>query len=295
MGEKDRIEKTLEAYNDVFADIVNGLLFDGAQIVSENDLTDHTPYSYYKEEGKILGQERDVAKRWDKGGVTFSCIGIENQSSPDPDMPLRVMAYDAAVYKQQLATANTSNRRHPVVSIVLYLGYKERWTGPLQLKGCLDVPHELENYVSDYTINVFPIAWLSREQLENFHGDFRVVADYYVQKRETGGSYKPDPQTLRHTREVMHYLSVMEHDDWFDRVYNKLREQNPDREEYSMCEVVEGFMARGRAEGHTSGILEERQRNVRALHTAGYAATQIAELLHLNEQTVQDLLTDNMQ
>ena len=27
MGEKDIMEKTLEAYNDVFADIVNGLLF----------------------------------------------------------------------------------------------------------------------------------------------------------------------------------------------------------------------------------------------------------------------------
>ena len=29
MGEKDIAEKTLEAYNDVFADIVNVLLFDG--------------------------------------------------------------------------------------------------------------------------------------------------------------------------------------------------------------------------------------------------------------------------
>lgn len=29
MGEKDIIEKTLESYNDVFADIVNVLLFKG--------------------------------------------------------------------------------------------------------------------------------------------------------------------------------------------------------------------------------------------------------------------------
>ena len=31
MGQKDITEKVLEDYNDVFADIINGLLFDGVQ------------------------------------------------------------------------------------------------------------------------------------------------------------------------------------------------------------------------------------------------------------------------
>lgn len=38
MSEKDIAEKTLEAYNDVFADIVNGLLFDGKEVVKEEEL-----------------------------------------------------------------------------------------------------------------------------------------------------------------------------------------------------------------------------------------------------------------
>ena len=38
MGEKDITEKTLEAYNDVFADIINVLLFDGKQVVRENEI-----------------------------------------------------------------------------------------------------------------------------------------------------------------------------------------------------------------------------------------------------------------
>jgi hypothetical protein len=29
-------EKTLEAFNDVFADIINGLLFDGEQVYNRN-------------------------------------------------------------------------------------------------------------------------------------------------------------------------------------------------------------------------------------------------------------------
>lgn len=62
MAEKDRIEKTLEAYNDVFADIMNGLLFQGQPVVSADALTDAFPFSVYKADGDIHEQERDVSK-----------------------------------------------------------------------------------------------------------------------------------------------------------------------------------------------------------------------------------------
>lgn len=62
MGEKDVTEKTLEAYNDVFSDIVNGLLFRGEQVISEYSLEDAHPFSMYKADGTIHELERDVAK-----------------------------------------------------------------------------------------------------------------------------------------------------------------------------------------------------------------------------------------
>jgi len=37
MGEKDITEKLLEDYNDVFADIVNGLMFQGKRVVKEEE------------------------------------------------------------------------------------------------------------------------------------------------------------------------------------------------------------------------------------------------------------------
>ena len=40
MGEKDIAEKILLAYNDVFSDIINVLLFGGQEIIRENDLED---------------------------------------------------------------------------------------------------------------------------------------------------------------------------------------------------------------------------------------------------------------
>ena len=53
MSEKDITQKILESYNDVFADIVNVLLFDGEQIVHPNELEDQAPRSAYKADGKV--------------------------------------------------------------------------------------------------------------------------------------------------------------------------------------------------------------------------------------------------
>ena len=54
MKEKDITQKVLEDNNDIFADIVNGLLFDGKSEVEENELVNTTVHSQYKaEDGKV--------------------------------------------------------------------------------------------------------------------------------------------------------------------------------------------------------------------------------------------------
>ena len=47
MGEKDITEKNLEAWNDVFADIVNVLLFDGKRLIKEQELEAATKDSMF--------------------------------------------------------------------------------------------------------------------------------------------------------------------------------------------------------------------------------------------------------
>ena len=92
MAEKDITSKTLEAFNDVFADIVNGLLFHGKQVLQEQALIDAQPVSMYKADGQYHEQERDVSKYWvDQDGehvnIRVALLGIENQStcqSPHP-------------------------------------------------------------------------------------------------------------------------------------------------------------------------------------------------------------------
>ncbi len=102
MSAKDIMEKTLEGYNDVFADIMNVLLFQGERIVQVEDLSDALPRSYYKVSGEVREQERDVAKYWRKHQIRIATLGIENQTEEDADMPLRVLGYDGAAYRDQI-------------------------------------------------------------------------------------------------------------------------------------------------------------------------------------------------
>ena len=86
-------EKTLEDYADVFADVVNVLLFNGEQRVMPEDLVDTTARSQFKaDDGVLHEQERDVVKRWKHGKIVIALLGLENQTKPDANMPLAGIA-----------------------------------------------------------------------------------------------------------------------------------------------------------------------------------------------------------
>lgn len=219
MAEKDMTEKSLEGYNDVFADIVNGLLFRGEEVISAEELEDRLPWAHYKSDGKLREMERDVLKQWKRQKLRLALLGFENQTEPNPDMPLRVVGYDGAEYRAQLSEQKTGER-FPVITLILYFGYEKRWDKAVSLLERLNIPEKFWPYVSDYKINVFEIAYLTWEQVKLFKSDFRVVADYFVQKRENG-DYTPNTQKLTHVQEALRLLSVMTGDHRFEEVYNE--------------------------------------------------------------------------
>ncbi len=95
--------KTLEAYNDVFADIVNVLLFNGKRVVKEDDLEDAVlRYHYKADDSKLHEMERDAAKYWLNSNIRIAFVGNENQTIVDPDAPLRTIGYDGVEYRKQL-------------------------------------------------------------------------------------------------------------------------------------------------------------------------------------------------
>lgn len=254
MAEKDISQKILLAYDDVFADVVNGLLFGGRQVVLPEDLEDQAPRAAYKADGRLREVERDVAKRWVRGNARIACLGLENQTRPDPDMALRAYAYDGVEYRTQLLRENAGRPRYPVVTLVLYFGYEGRWDQPTRLRDALDVPEELRPFVPDVGINLFEVAYLSDEQVGRFRSDFRVVADYFVQMRRSR-DYVPSPERLRHVEAVMQLLSVMTGDTRFEDALNFGGGADGGGVS-NMCELLDRIEARGMALGEARGEIK---------------------------------------
>lgn len=284
IGAKDITEKTLEACNDVFADIVNVLLFDGDDVISQDALAEGSPYSNYTENGKIRTQERDVYKYWNKSQIRIAAIGFENETEEEDDMPLRVINYDAAGYRAQLATDNENKQRYPVVSLVLYYGYKNKWRKAKTLYDRLEIPDRLKKYVHDYGINLFEIAYLEDDQVARFKSDFKLVADYFVQMRKTG-EYTPPTDEIKHVQEMLSLMTALTDDTRFVDTYDKLK----GKERVTMCTVLDVIEENGVAKGVTKGAIEATVTEAQ-FYGASYEAAvkRVAEKFGLSEEKAEE-------
>lgn len=245
MGEKDMTEKYLESYNDVFSDIVNVLLFQGKRVVHPGQLVNSRERAVYKADGAPHEEERDISKFWKKKRICIAVYGFENQSQIDKMMPLRVVGYDGAAYREQLLE-DAQKEKYPVITMVLYFGTDRPWREPLKLSDCLGVPEDLELYFSDYRINVFSIAFLTEETIRLFKSDFRIVADYFSQMRKNK-KYVPSKKTMKHVDAVLKLMSVMTRDHRFE-------EAQKGGEVCTMCEVMDRVEQNGIRIGMRKGM-----------------------------------------
>ena len=236
MAEKDFREKKFISFNDIFADIINVLLFNGSNRVKDTDLESGGMLrSGYKVDDRFAEQERDVKKYWLNGSVRLAVLGIENQTDQDSDFIFRGIGYDGAEYREQLRRRTEIKRQnakirsksdnestgddsesivalpdfYPVVTIVLYFG-DTHWNQSLNLKDHLNIPEGLEPYVSDYMVNLFEISFLTDEQVQAFQSDFRYVAEYFVANRKRKEGLEPQITiTLEHLKHVEEFIELM--------------------------------------------------------------------------------------
>ena len=251
MQGKDITEKMLEKYNDVFADILNVLLFAGGDVVDESALIDALPMSMLKIDGRVRTQERDIAKYWRKNKINVALFGLENQTVPNKLMPIRVFGYDGAEYVKQSRKENSDRAKYPVITLVLYLGYEKRWNYPKRLFDVLDIDKDIRPYVNDFKINLFEIAYLEREKVDLFKSDFRILADYLYQMRKNR-DYIADKTNIGHVEELLTLMSAMTGDNRFEETINDFK----GKEKVNMCEVLDRVEARGIEKGRLEGRQE---------------------------------------
>ena len=284
MGEKDITEKILEDHNDVFADIINGLLFDGVQEIKPEALENTTVHAQYKaEDDKVHELERDIAKYWKEEKVELAICGIENQSKVEKHMPFRIIGYDGAAYRSQLQQER--KKMLPVVTIVLYFGTDRHWNSRKKIKELMEIPRCLDMYVNDYQMHVFEVAWLTEEQISRFHSDFKVVANFFVQKRKNRDYIPDDPTEIRHVDEVLKLLKVMTGDRRYEEIFRKKKGVR------SMCDVAERLekmgiakgIEIGRSEGKMEGEIKGKMLVYKNLCREGFGEEEARRLTELPE------------
>ena len=258
MAEKDMAEKKLEDYPEVFTDIVNTLLFSDSSIrLDENKIVDGPTESIYKAEEQDKEQRRDTFKYYDIGnkGILFcvAAYGIENQSTIDNVMPVRIMNYDASAYKSQVFGLKSSSKQtnqkrkriYPVITIVLNFSEKE-WKTSRSLYDMMALPSDLAKYVQDYKINVFDVAFLEDDVIEKFTSDFKAVARFFKDKRLRLEAN--DTIEIKHPAEIADLFSVFTGDEGYrDAVPNVIKKKETG-EVITVCTYTETIRDSGKIE-----------------------------------------------
>lgn len=296
-------EKTLESYNDVFADIINVLFFKGNEIVKEEELEQAVMRSVYKTDEKLREQERDTAKYWRKHNIRISLFGLENETEPESDIPIRVFGYDGASYRDQLFYVKgedgkyrkNNNPRYPIATAVLYFG-TIHWNKPTTIHECVAecLDEDMKPFVNDFKINLFEIAFLSEEQVAMFKSDFRIVADYFVQIRKNK-DYTPTDTQMKHVKEVLQLMSVLTRDHRFEEAADAVMEGD---EPKNMCEVLDKVEQRGKKIGEEIGkeIGEMRKAKKAAanMKAKGYSNKEISEIVEVDIEIIDRWFNEDL-
>ena len=259
-------QKKLEDYADVFADIFNVLLIQ----CSENDITPDKLFpgpteSIYKADDTNREQRRDTYKYYGfekyRTGLHLAALGIENQVTIDPSMPVRILNYDAANLMQQIRqygdTLTKANKIveliYPVITIVLNFSDYE-WKTNTSLYDIMTIPKNLEKLVQNYHIYVFDIAYLEDEIIDKFTSDFKVVARFFKDKRL--GRPMDDTTSITHITEVAELFSVFTGQKEYKEIIPNIIHKQKEGENITMCKFTQELLAKGEATG-----LEKGKRN----------------------------------
>lgn len=261
-----------------FADLVNGVLCSGRQILSPGNLTEmdsqtgqfNASAGQEKRQKELKDRHRDLIRKA-AFGVHFMVLGIENQEEVNYLMPLRCMSYDVEEYERQAALIGRQirqrkditeaeflsgfardSRMSPCITMVLYYGGE--WDGATDLRGILDfsgIPEELKEKVNNYSIFLCEVRKFKNTDV--FRTDVRQVFDCI--------RYSDDPEKLYEL--VVNDPSYREmNGDTYDVIaqYTKTNElmqvkkYNKKEGKIDMCKAITELIERGRREGIEQGI-----------------------------------------
>ncbi len=137
MGKKDITLKEYLSDPRRYADLLDGSIFHGRQIITAEELLEADTVQTKSDSQSILERINDITMKQTRDGSLFAIWTVANQEHIDYSMPVRVMMQDALAYDRQLKNLKRINqafdssdeflshvkktdRLHPVITLVVY-------------------------------------------------------------------------------------------------------------------------------------------------------------------------------
>lgn len=291
MGKSDRVLKKYFRDKKRFADLFNGALFAGEQVIRAEELEDKSE-TYTDEDTtdvmdyKSLQRTRDIVMRM-KSGETLKLLAVENQKHVDYAMPFRCMQYDAMEYHQQLKELRRRNiekgefatdsewlckirktdRIAPTYTLCVYYG-EDAWDGPRCLKDMMDFgddADEISRFFADYPMNLLCIN--EKSDFSVFKTEVRQLFCAMRYRRNKKGLLQlmeSDEQYKHVDMETMEAMSIMLDvpQIWKNRTKYIINEESEDG---NMCQAIRELMEDARNEGLEQGITQGIEQGINAL------------------------------
>lgn len=275
-----------------FADLFNGICFQGRSVIQPEQLTDASevyeeteaekvqpvPQGVKTKRGNRPERIRDIKMRLDTGEV-LRFLGQENQALVDYTMPFRCMQYDTMEYAHQLDHLRSQNnaegnwnswaervcgfkqtdRLIPIYTLCVYHGL-EKWDGPRSLKDMMNFgkdEDEMSRLFHDYPLHLYCLNEMDDFQV--FHTEVRQVFQalrFREDKQKLSKLINTDPAYQHMEADTMEVMSVMLN---APKILENKREYmtiEEGREEYDMCKALKDLTDDARREGVAKGMAQ---------------------------------------
>ena len=217
-----------------------------------------------EDEGTVEADSRfrDKVKVARVDDAIYCLFAIENQSTDDYSMPLRVMEYDAREYLRQIKESGDGKVEiKPVITIVMYWK-PDKWQMPVNVKDMFNrdtvrwlYENGLDGYIQDYKMHLFEPVTANEKDLDKFRTELKDVVAYVKYSKSTDllKSYntKNNPYLSRNTVTLINELT------------NSAYEFDEGKERLNMCEAFEGIKEEGLKEGMEKGLKEGREEGLK--------------------------------
>lgn len=279
MQEQNNISKDYFKRKDRFADLLNGYIYHGQQMIRADDIKEMDPVIPVPRvygQGVILQANVNIVDLINK--VQLNChvvlVALQNQTRVHYAMPIRVMNTDAAIYYEQWKQLYTSHRQakdlieraeflsgmkkddklKPVITLVVYFG-QQAWDGPRTLKELLDLSgldEAMLGMIADYPMNLLEVR--SFKNLEWFHSDIRQVFGFlaYAQDKAKLKNFMKENEAAFHSVDENAYdlIGAMSNTKELKELRTQVLREGG---KYDMCKAIDDMIQDGRLEGRKEG------------------------------------------